>query len=297
MNYYIQGDADKADKIKAAFKAKGYDISWPGGCANPDVINIGVERNGAKYVVAETAEYIKDIIKTHPNYKELELPVQPTFNVGDWLVYENGDCFSDGSRYVQVQTVEKDRYFFTQNTNGSHKFIDNHCRLWTIQDAKDGDVLAFNDNTDANAPLNWIGIYKQPRMVTDKSHWFHCIITSDRVFRDYDSWWVYNVCPATTEQRDLLFKKMKEAGYTWDDKKKELRKIQHYDIANFHAGMPVLVREYDTCHWQWVLYSHFNGVGLFFAAGKTWRQCIPFNEKTEHLLGTSDICPEEYVNW
>lgn len=71
----------------------------------------------------------------------------------------------------------------------------------------------------------------------------------------------------------------------------------HYDINNFKVGMPVLVREYDTCHWQWVQYSHFNGVGLFFAAGKTWRQCIPFNEDTKHLLGTTDMPSEEYINW
>ena len=71
----------------------------------------------------------------------------------------------------------------------------------------------------------------------------------------------------------------------------------HYDIKNFHVGMPVLVREYDTCHWQWVQYSHFNGVGLFFAAGKTWRQCIPFNDDTKHLLGTTDMCDEQYINW
>ena len=71
----------------------------------------------------------------------------------------------------------------------------------------------------------------------------------------------------------------------------------HYDITNFKVGLPVLVREYDTCHWQWVQYSHFNGVGLFFAAGKTWRQCIPFNEDTKHLLGTTDMPSEEYINW
>ena len=83
MNYYIQGDATKVEEIKAAFEKKGYDISWPEGCANPAVINIGVERNGAKYVVAETSEYIKDIIKTHPDYQELELPVEPCFKAGD----------------------------------------------------------------------------------------------------------------------------------------------------------------------------------------------------------------------
>ena len=43
MNYYIQGDAAKADKIKAAFERLGYDITYPDGCANPAALNIGVE--------------------------------------------------------------------------------------------------------------------------------------------------------------------------------------------------------------------------------------------------------------
>ena len=31
--------------------------------------------------------------------------------------------------------------------------------------------------------------------------------------------------PATKEQSDLLFQKMREAGYEWDTEKKELKKI------------------------------------------------------------------------
>lgn len=34
------------------------------------------------------------------------------------------------------------------------------------------------------------------------------------------------VHPATKEQRDLLFQKMKEAGYEWDADKKELKKVE-----------------------------------------------------------------------
>ena len=34
------------------------------------------------------------------------------------------------------------------------------------------------------------------------------------------------VYPATKEQRDTLFAKMKEAGYIWDAEKKELKKIE-----------------------------------------------------------------------
>ena len=38
--------------------------------------------------------------------------------------------------------------------------------------------------------------------------------------------------PATKEQRDLLFAKMKEAGYEWNGEKKELRKIEQKTIKS-----------------------------------------------------------------
>ena len=146
MNYYIQGNAAKADQIKAAFEKLGYDISWPEGCANPDTINIGVERNGAKYVVAETSEYIKDIIKTHPDYKELELP--------------------------------------------------------------------------------------KP----------------------------------------------------------------HYDIANFQPFDKVLIRVGNKSKWTCDFFSYYHK-GFHCIGTDDWSQCIPFNDDTKHLLGTTDMCPEEYINW
>ena len=34
------------------------------------------------------------------------------------------------------------------------------------------------------------------------------------------------ITPVTTEQRELIFSKMKEAGYEWDTEKKELKKIE-----------------------------------------------------------------------
>ena len=75
----------------------------------------------------------------------------------------------------------------------------------------------------------------------------------------------------------------------------------HYNIANFHAGMPVLVRETSLNAWQYVLFSHCyvggDGLTRFNAGLVGFTQCIPFNEDTEHLLGTTDPCDERYVNW
>ena len=73
----------------------------------------------------------------------------------------------------------------------------------------------------------------------------------------------------------------------------------HYDISNFHAGMPVLVRDYDNSHWSYVLFSHYVGECRmkFNACGIPYIQCIPYNDDTKHLLGTTDMCSEEYINW
>jgi len=84
-----------------------------------------------------------------------------------------------------------------------------------------------------------------------------------------------------------------------DYKELELPK-PHYDIANFHAGMPVLVRDDIGEEWRYTEFSHISSRfdKSKFAAGCTyWRQCIPYNNGTKHLLGTTDMCDEMYVNW
>jgi hypothetical protein len=78
--------------------------------------------------------------------------------------------------------------------------------LWTIQDAKDGDILATCDGRpfvfkgcldkeDPNRPFAYCGI------ATDKQFWCS---TGDYCWTDEE------VKPATKEQCDLLFQKMEE---------------------------------------------------------------------------------------
>lgn len=74
----------------------------------------------------------------------------------------------------------------------------------------------------------------------------------------------------------------------------------HYDISNFYAGMPVLVRDNNGEEWRHTAFSHMTSrfYENKFAAGCTyWCQCIPFNDDTKHLLGTTEPCDEQYINW
>ena len=96
----------------------------------------------------------------------------------------------------------------------------NNIRLWTIEDAKDGDVLVASDSS--------ILLFK---CVVDAACKHYIALTTDNAVKfneGLEHYWETSsaVHPATKEQRDLLFQKMKEAGYDWDAEKKELKKIE-----------------------------------------------------------------------
>ena len=73
----------------------------------------------------------------------------------------------------------------------------------------------------------------------------------------------------------------------------------HYDIANFQSFDKVLVRYYSDDKWKCGLFSHLSthSGAKFVCVAATYVQCIPFNDDTKHLLGTTDMCDEQYINW
>lgn len=212
---------------------------------------------------------------------------EPKFKVGDWITDSDINTF-------QITKIDNWWYYADDDDKACFDVIHDYYHLWTLQDAKEGDILAFDDNT--------IVIFKDLYNAT--SFHSYCYIEDGLFGVSKDGvpdWWEgEGFYPTTKEQRDLLFQKMKDAGYEWDSEKKELKKIEtHYDIKNFHAGMPVLVRIYNNHKWCYLLFSHcykHQGILHFSCGGAGWLQCIPF-EGNEHLLGTTDMCDEKFINW
>ena len=151
--------------------------------------------------------------------------VEPKFKVGDWINY-NG-------RILHVSKVRKKLYDFDNEigiTSISASTINSDAHLWNIQDAKEGDVLI---NMCKNYDIPQIFILKKFEKVwfglpkaSDYSSHCYLAMSNEQIFKvgRYHNF-MDNICPATQEQRDLLFAKMKEAGYEWDADKKELKKI------------------------------------------------------------------------
>lgn len=152
--------------------------------------------------------------------------VEPKFKVGDFVVNNNS-----GSVY-QVTKIKDDEYCIWPlyaKIEGYLRItdVDNDYHLWSIEDAKDGDVLITKED---KRPFIFKGLL-------DPNHpncpVAYCGINSENLFHisTGDYWWTdEEVCPATKEQCDTLMKAMTEAGYTFDFKKKELKELNLDDL-------------------------------------------------------------------
>ena len=75
-------------------------------------------------------------------------------------------------------------------------------------------------------------------------------------------------------------------------------KVEKFDPKTLNPFDKVLVRD-DDCYWIADLFSHIDdGInGRICCSCFRWRQCIPYNEETKHLVGTKEDCPEFYKWW
>ena len=149
---------------------------------------------------------------------------KPRFNVGDWVI------FITSKNVYQVE--KKENYEYTlRHISGGSLCLSFSCeeliRKWTIQDAKDGDVICYRDEislykhdiknyTKQEATFGgfiYYCCYDGKRFITDS---FYMLTKQDET----------DIHPATKEQRDAFMKIINNAGYEWDIKKKELKKKQ-----------------------------------------------------------------------
>lgn len=61
----------------------------------------------------------------------------------------------------------------------------------------------------------------------------------------------------------------------------------------------VLARNYFDYEWICEIFSHIDQEEPFHyvCIGKVCRCCIPYNDETKHLVGTTDEAPEYYRYW
>ena len=80
-------------------------------------------------------------------------------------------------------------------------------------------------------------------------------------------------------------------------------KKERFDPKTLHTFDRVLVRLTKNCIWNATFFSHYDKEvnwgchPCVTTSCKSYDKCIPYNEDTKHLLGTSDEAPEYYRYW
>lgn len=236
--------------------------------------------------------------------------VEPKFKVGDWIV-ENGV----NRNPIQITSFEEDKgvgikVWFNNGTGTYVDFLKGYHK-WTIQDAKDGDVL-FQDLMGGYTFI-YNGVNPNMAML------YSFIISNDG--EDVLPYHIGKpntgignieenkniIYPATKEQRDFLFQKMKEAGYEWSNKDRKLIKTEEQSeqgaINDTNEEVSEELKAASILHSE--LVRNQSCIDEDFIAGAQWlkRQNCAWSEEDEEMFNNiieDDLMPygeQDKIDW
>ena len=187
-----------------------------------------------RYLATEYHEYenetvfIKEssLVREEIDIFELFGKTKPMFKEGDWIIYRD-----EWTREVDVLMVSnpdpngtslytvrgEQKYYLEWNSLKS-------ARLWKLDDAISGDILSYRNG-------QWIFIYEG--MGNEPITIKYYVLLSDKgiATNNYcETILTEGIKPATKKERDLLFTKLKETGYEWEESKLMLINLKESDI-------------------------------------------------------------------
>ena len=259
---------------------------------------------GAKFVLKDGAFYVSDfeIVSRDPEtYRD--------WQVGDRVHYPNGDndivIFRSGELVVLADDFTEENRDVTAVNTCSQLFREGWRLVLTdieqqiIEEKKkyepqDGDIC-YTKSTSG-----FYAIFVYNRCGLDRKTDFYVSFDScGGLF--YSGYAIETHCleelrPATDEEKQRLFDAMAKEGKRWNAEKKVVEDIPKPYV--FRKGEPVLVRDNGD---RWIIavfnkitddpdcqYMAFNG-----EYAVEYENCIPYNERTMHLLGTAEGYKEE----
>ena len=172
---------------------------------------------------------------------------------------------------------------------------------------KDGDILSYQNKYLNNRTIYIYRYHKTNNTAFyvalggNENETFYIDNEGELALNGYDE----TVCFATEEEKQKLFKAIKDKGYKWNAETKTLEKLikPKFDPKTLEAFDRVLVRLTKDCIWNATFFSHYDkevNWGCYpcvTTSCKSYNKCIPYNDETKHLLGTSDEAPEYYRYW
>ena len=293
----------------------------------------------SRLATEEEKRKLFDAIKENGCYwnaetKTLEKLIKLKFHEGQWITkgYVGGQITSIDYNYHCYRIAD-----FMGGIDTSIPFtLQDNYHLWTIQDAKGGDVLAAYECLVLFEKLDGLNIkcYCTYHFMNNPSFYVDTLQNKDAFH------------PATEEEKRKLFDAIKANGYRWNAETKTLEKLPKFEVGNKiekYGGYRFTIAEVkddyyltkcgnkipfdnqddfslvpnkfdittlkefdsrvlvriDNCDlWRPALFGFVDKSSSVFyvLGGNSYSQCIPY-DRNEHLRGTTNDCDDFYKTW
>ena len=195
--------------------------------------------------------------------------------------------YSGATFKTEKWSKETNEAVIKQYISNIEKFKGGKLNLATLEiekqpEFKDGDIVIFKSDV----------IVLVKRISFSKKVYFHAYMSNGDAYiqaTEHEFYgYIYEIKGlATDSEKQQLFEALKKEGKAWDEEKKKI--VDLPKKCEFKPFDKVLVRD---CNHKWKagFFSHYSE-GLicpFICVGGCYEYCIPYNEETAHLLGTTD---------
>lgn len=153
---------------------------------------------------------------------------------------------------------------------------------------KDGDIVCISG-------MGYLayGIVKSIDYSSKKLEYYVLNDMSTLKFEDWLSFEDKQIQPITETQQIILFDALTKKNKAWDTEKKEVVDLKpKVELKPFDK---VLCRNSKDDTWEADFFARltrkeidYTQSGKYLCVGDLWMYCIPYNEETAHLLGTTD---------
>lgn len=243
---------------------------------------------------------------------------------GDILVSKHGttevvfDCFDDDTYETfkgkhALKTIEGEAEYKGESDDGYDFYTENYY-LESVNAAQTY-INTIEEKLGGKLNLETLEIEKKPEfkdgdIVTITFNWGEDIVyifkSEDSNSYSYYAWLngsiptiiesshpksdIYTVRLSTEQEKQKLFEALAKEGKAWDAEKKEVVDLKpKIELKPFDK---VLVRDGKNEIWEPAFFfrnlSHLNVYNYQTVGGESRVYCIPFNEETAKLIGTSD---------
>lgn len=259
------------------------------------------------------------------NYDESEPLLFPSMEMRDWskFTWKKGDLLAGAfgalcifEKWANDDYTKFDSKFVTPKDRGTTFEIEDWCKVTNKAVIKQY-ISDIEENNGGKLNITTLEIEKaQPEFkdgdiaFADYGNRQDVFIVSDKtdLYEGYSSFisldlrgltlsmgyrtcfFKKNLCElrlATEEEKQQLFDALAKEGKRWDAEKKQIVDLK--PKVEFKPFDKVVVRDKEDLVWFADLFSHIDKENNRFACvGNFWNVCLPYNEETAKLIGTTN---------